>query len=80
MKKIKQVILWCWKFSRRVSRDRVDAYAAQSAFFYHHGFYSVPHDAAFYAAVYPPDVAPGDGDDNGFYAGVVQRLSSGYRV
>ena len=38
MKKIKQVILWCWKFSRRVSRDRVDAYAAQSAFFIIMGF------------------------------------------
>lgn len=38
MKKIKQVILWCWKFSRRASRDRVDAYAAQSAFFIIMGF------------------------------------------
>ena len=38
MKKIKQVILWCWKFSRRVRRDRVDAYAAQSAFFIIMGF------------------------------------------
>lgn len=38
MKKIKQVILWCWKFSRRASKDRVDAYAAQSAFFIIMGF------------------------------------------
>lgn len=38
MKKVKQVILWCWKFSRRASRDRVDAYAAQSAFFIIMGF------------------------------------------
>lgn len=38
MKKIKQVVLWCWKFSRKVSKDRVDAYAAQSAFFIIMGF------------------------------------------
>lgn len=55
MRYVIQLVRWLLRFMDKSSEDRVDAYSAQSAFFYHYGIYSLCDVAAYFAPVHADD-------------------------